>query len=452
MGYRKFYIIAVIRTILMIVTIFLFVYLFSHSRLFVVTGLVGLAIIIQTLLIIRYVTQSNRYLTRFLDAVKYSEFTQNFEVDGLGKSFDELKSSFNNVIEEFQKIRNEKEEQYFFLQNVIHHIGVSMLAYDKDGNVEMFNNATKRLFRKNTIKNIKELADISPEIVDVLLKLKTGERTLIRIQDSDDILQLIIFAKEFKIRDQIITLVSIQNIQDELEEKEMEAWQNLIRVLTHEIMNSITPIVSLTSTANSILSDIDKQCNDENPELPLDTFKDLQSALKTINKRSTGLMHFVETYRNLTKIPRPEFSIFKVSDLYSGIATLLEQDLKKENISLKYDIDPLDLELTADEELIDQVLINLVKNSIHALEGINNPAIRLHAYLSERGRIILQVEDNGQGIIADVLDKIFIPFFTTKQGGSGIGLSLSRQILRLHGGTISARSLPNEKTVFTIRF
>lgn len=186
--------------------------------------------------------------------------------------------------------------------------------------------------------------------------------------------------------------------------------------------------------------------------MDLATVDEIQQALQTINKRSTGLLHFVNTYRNLTRIPKPNFKITKVKDLFKNILLLMDEEIKRTEIAFDVSIEPEDLEVSADEELIEQVLINLIKNSIHALEGRKEGRIILKAILNKRGRVIMQVIDNGQGIIKEVLDKVFIPFFTTKQRGSGIGLSLSRQILRLHGGTISAYSEPEKETVFTLTF
>ncbi len=451
MVFKTFVLNVIFRVLLLSLTIITFFYLVFKTEYYTSCCLIGGLLALQIVFMIKYVARTNRYVTSFLEAIKYSEFTRSFEVEGLGTSFDKMNLAFNSVIKEFQKIRDEKEQQYFFLQNVIQHIGISMIAYHQDGSVEMYNNATKRLFRKSSLRNINDLSDSSQELVDCLFGLKTGERALIKINDDDDILQLTVYAKEFKIREQMLTLVSIQNIQNELEEKEMEAWQKLIRVLTHEIMNSITPIVSLTSTVNMMLDDTKESANEFSPELA-ETFEDIEQALKTINKRSTGLLHFVETYRNLTRIPKPDFSIFKINDFFANLTHLLEEDLRRGNVQLHVSVEPGNLELTADEELMEQVFINLIKNSIQALIETKKPVIKLKAFLTERGSVMLQVEDNGQGIIQEVLDKIFIPFFTTKPTGSGIGLSLSRQIVRIHGGTISARSIPGEQTTFIMRF
>ncbi len=452
MVYKNYKIRTIVRVVVLTSTIFLLTYLLANTKFYASAILVAAFIVAQVIWLIKHVNKTNQYLTSFLEAVKYSEFTRSFELEGLGSSFDEMKGIFNNVISEFQKIRDEKEEQYFFLQNVTQHIGISMIAYQKNGNIEMYNNATKRMFRKSNLRNIQDLSDVSEELVSILQNLKTGDKALVKLQDNDEIYQVVIYAKEFKIRNQILTLVSIQNIQNELEEKEMEAWQKLIRVLTHEIMNSITPIVSLTSTVNTMITDLK---DDEAAKLSDDvteSIDDIKDALKTINKRSSGLLHFVETYRNLTKIPKPNFTIFKISQLFNNIKSLLNKEIQNTNINFKIEINPVDLELAADEELIEQVLINLIKNSIHALANTPDAKIILRAYLTERAKTIVQIEDNGQGIIQEVLDKIFIPFFTTKPTGSGIGLSLSRQIIRLHGGTISANSIPDERTTFTMRF
>jgi signal transduction histidine kinase len=236
-----------------------------------------------------------------------------------------------------------------------------------------------------------------------------------------------------------------------LEEQEMEAWQKLIRVLTHEIMNSITPIASLSSTINELLKDIDTSDN-EPQEIDDETVIDIQNSLKTIHKRSVGLIHFVESYRNLTRIPKPKFNIIPVKEVFDNVYLLMEKDVNQLGIECVMDISPSSLELTADEDMIEQVLINLVKNAIHSLTDTKNPRIEIKAFLDRRGRIAVQVIDNGPGILPEVIDKIFVPFFTTKPDGSGIGLSLSKQILRMHGGTLTAKSEPNKETIFTMRF
>jgi len=263
------------------------------------------------------------------------------------------------------------------------------------------------------------------------------------------LLQLSIYATGFVLHKQQLMLVAMQDIQGALEEKEMKSWQNLIRVLTHEIMNSITPIASLASTAHGLLKD-EREC--ELPESLNETIGDVRHALNTIEKRSKGLLTFIENYRKLTRIPKPDFKIVSVKDLFERVEHLMKDQFQAHSIEFKKQIDPLSLSLTADQALIEQVLINLCKNAVEALNGVARPKIKLKAGTDAHGNPVIKVIDNGRGIPEDVAGRIFIPFFTTRQQGSGIGLSLSRQIIRLHKGTIGVTSTPNEKTVFKLRF
>ncbi len=451
MIFRKFKVVAIFRILLLAATIFLFFFSLT-TRYHITSVIVGVIIVYEIYSLIRFVDKTNRDLASFLESIRFAEFTRSFQVEGMGSSFDELNKAFNAVIKDFQTVRSEKEEHYHYLQSIVQNIDVSIIAFQKNGNVEMINKAAKRLFQINNLKNITALEPLSTELVNTLLNIKPGENPLVKVQDEDDILQLAINSSEFKIHDKLIILATIKNIQSVLEEQETEAWQKLIRVLTHEIMNSITPIASLSSTLDIMLKGISSENQNSSIKMDLTTVDEIQQALQTINKRSTGLLHFVNTYRNLTRIPKPNFKITKVKDLFKNILLLMDEEIKRTEIAFNVSIEPEDLEVSADEELIEQVLINLIKNSIYALEGRKEGKIILKAILNKRGRVIMQVIDNGQGIIKEVLDKIFIPFFTTKQRGSGIGLSLSRQILRLHGGTISAYSEPEKETVFTLTF
>lgn len=424
--------------------------LLNYSGFYASIIILFLLVVYQIHSLIRLVNKTNLDITNFLESVRYADFTQNFEVQGMGSSFNELKDTFNSVMADFQKIRSEKEEHYFYLKNIIEHVNVSIIAYRENGDVEMINNAAKKMFGISRIKNIDALENWSPELVHQLRNLRGGNKRLVKVSQEDDILQLSVSVKEFIISKVTIFLVTIKDIQSELEDHEMEAWQKLIRVLTHEIMNSIAPISSLTSTANLLINEVSTELDDKDSAEMVENISDVQTALKTIEKRSNGLIKFVETYRNLTKIPKPNFSIFPVEKLFTDIISLLKDSLKENKINYLVDIEPKELEMTADELLLEQVIINLLKNSIQAIAGKKDGKIELTARKNNRGKVVIQVKDNGQGILEDVKDKIFIPFFTTKSKGSGIGLSLSRQILRLHNGTISVKSQPNVETVFTL--
>ena len=413
--------------------------------------ILGLIIIFQICSLIEYVEKSNRDYVRFLEAIKYEDFSLSFSGKKLGKSFDELKTAFNDVLRKFQKTRAEKEEHHRYMQTVVQHIGIGLLSFETDGEVKLVNTAAKRLLKVNVLKNINSLKHGNPLLVETLFQLKPGDKKLVKIEKNGETQQVIIYGTEFILREQKYTLVSLQNIQTELEEKEMEAWQNLIRVLTHEIMNSITPIASLASTVNNLLADCQNDTQ-KCAQLESETIEDISSAAQTIEKRSKGLLNFVESYRKLTRIPRPDFQIFTISYLFSRIEQLMKTKMEEDKINFFSDIDPESLELTADPEMVEQVLINLLLNAIDAVKTKQKGKIKLLARMDSMGRVIIQVSDNGAGIIQSVLDKIFIPFFTTKQEGTGIGLSLSKQIMRLHRGNISVTSEPGVETVFTLRF
>ncbi len=451
MVYKNFRLICILRVLFLGATFFLFFYLITRTTLYALSLITGLIIIYEIYSLINYVERTNRDLTRFLDAIKYEDFSQTFIGAGFGSSFNDLKTAFNAVLTKFQQTRAEKEEHFRYLQTVVQHVGIGLITFQPNGDVALINNAAKRLLKVVRLKNINELRKFSKQLVDTLLKMQPGEKKLVKIQDVNEFLQLAIYSTEFILRENKYTLVSLQNIQSELEEKEMEAWQNLIRVLTHEIMNSVTPISSLASTVNEMLTDSSEKRAASKP-ICEETIDDVRGAVHTIEKRSKGLLHFVESYRKLTRIPRPNFDIFPVSSLFDRVASLMKTQIGDNGINFETQVDPESLELTADAEMVEQVLINLVLNSIDAVKYKHDGKIQLNSKMDERGRVIIQVIDNGPGIDEDVMEKIFIPFFTTKEHGSGIGLSLSKQIMRLHRGTITVQSNKGETTVFTLRF
>jgi signal transduction histidine kinase len=308
----------------------------------------------------------------------------------------------------------------------------------------------KQLFNIHHIRNIKELKALNEDLPSVLLKMKAGDRNLVKIITDDELRQIAISATQFRMRGEEFTLVSMQDIHAELEEKEIESWQKLIRVLTHEIMNSMTPITSLITTAQDVIFREEEKLKMN--DLDEDDMEIIDTALRTIKSRSQGLLNFVEIYRNLTRIPKPNFRYFEVIDLFDRAHELLKPKLDKFNIRCTVKVSPEDLKVTADPDLIDQVVINLLLNAIDAVKNIDHPEIKVFASMNNNGRVVINLKDNGHGIKPDILDKIFMPFFTSKKEGSGIGLSLSRQIMHLHKGTISVRSAQGEGATFTLTF
>ena len=452
MVYKHFRLHIILRVVLISASVLLFFFLLLQTDLLATIVIVGAAIVYQIYALIRFVDQTNRDLARFLLAIRHGDYSQTFTPKASGKSFQELNDAFNEVISFIQEQRSEKEEQYWYLQAVVQHIGIGLIAFRKNGEIDLMNNAAKKILRmlvhpapkipsEINIRNIESLGKINAPLADAVQQLSEGGKKIVKVQTSDDIFHLAVYATVFKLGGDKYTIVSFQNIGRELEEREMEAWQKLIRVLTHEIMNSVTPIASLASTGSSLVKH----------EVTNESLEDVRDAFQTIEKRSEGLLHFVNAYRNLTRIPKPSFQIKPVKNLFDNVARLYKSRFAECSIALQTSVDPKKLDVTADPELIEQVLINLVKNSADVLQGRSNAVIRLTARLDPQGRVVMQVADNGPGIDPEAIDKIFIPFFTTKENGSGIGLSLARQIMRLHGGSINVRSEPDVETVFTLR-
>lgn len=453
MTFKNYRLNTIVRILLIALSFFLLFKTIDSEKYIITPIVLAFLIIIQTITLIVYTEKNNRHFINFLQAIKFQNYTSKIQIEGLGTSFDDLQKEFNAVLNEYQQIKNDKEKHNFYLQNIIEHIDIAILVYNFAGEILIINRAAKNLFEVSEIDNISNLSEWNEELKNTLLEIKANEDKLLKIIAEDDLMQLSIHCDEFIIQNQKVKLVSIKNIQTELEAKEIDAWQKLIRVLTHEIMNSIAPISSLASTVNTMIEDITvengiKSFNNHENE----AFDDIKKALETIKNRSEGLIHFVETYRNLTKIPKPDLSIFEVKNLLLNVVNLFETDFKEKNIEFEISVIPENLKITADEKLIEQVLINLVKNSLSALETRQNKSLILKSFIDNKARKLIQICDNGEGIIPDVLEKIFIPFFSTKQNGTGIGLSLSRQIMRLHGGSITVFSEPEKQTIFTLSF
>jgi two-component system nitrogen regulation sensor histidine kinase NtrY len=425
------------------------VYTGFNPEMIVTTAIFAIAVVLQLTELYRFISKTNRSLTRFLESVKYSDFASGFTADNkLGKSFKDLNIAFNQVLEAFRKARSEKEEHLLYLNTIVEHVSTGLISFDNEGNVELINATAKRFLKTETLRNIEELIETQSRLYKVLFDLPTGKSSLFRMEGD---IQLSVTATEIILRGKKVKLVALQNIQPELQKKELEAWQNLTKVLRHEIMNSITPIASLTSTLKDVLVEDLKHIKGKF-ELPEEAVDDLQDGLDTIAGRSQGLIKFIDAYRDYTSIPLPEIKSIAAEDLFEHISQLLKIEIRKSKIDFKYTIEPPEMMLHVDEELIEQVLINLIKNAIEALEGIENPSIMLKAELNELNNPKITVTDNGPGIVMEALEQVFIPFYTTKKTGSGIGLSLSRQIMQLHNGTLTVDSKLGEQARFTLNF
>lgn len=446
----------VFRVILLCVTIGLLAYIVQNTEYVVSSLLIGLIILIQMIALIRFVETTNTKLKRFFEAISYNDFSQTFFSTKKEDTFAELGEVFNDVIEKFKSERSKGEESYRYLQTVVQHIGIGLFSFNQNGEIELLNTAAKRLLDVNVLRSIEQLKDIDEGLYQGVMDLHSGSRTLLNTVISNQRKQLAVYATEFRMKGDNYKLISLQNITSELDEKEMEAWQNLTQVLAHEIMNSITPIASLSDTVNTML--MGDVFGSETPEpIPQETLDDVKDALGTINKRSLGLMRFVNSYRNITQLPQPVFEVLTVNEVLSRVSNLMKGEAQKQRVVITTKVEPDSLEITADSQLIDQALINIVKNAFKALRETENPCINLVGHLDSSGKPVIEIIDNGPGIKPAVLEKIFVPFYTTGKsveigGGTGIGLSLSRQIMRMHRGTLRVSHSQPGRTVFELRF
>ena len=395
----------------------------------------------------QYVTGLNRKLTRFLESVRYSDFTVAFRADSnMGPSFRNLNEQFNEVLDAFRLARAEKEANLHYVNTIVQHVSVGLLTFDATGQVELVNQTALRLLGIYRLRTLTDLNATHPDLAG-LLRSATGASALVAYQTGTDG-ELSVRCTAVRLRGRLVTVASLQNIRSELQQRELEAWQNLTKVLRHEIMNSITPIVSLAGTMRDIVeTDLAKPVAHD-PHLT-ESVNDLRDALTTIEQRGAGVMQFVDAYRHFTTIPQPVFADVSVENLLRNVAQLAQSDAQKSRITITA-ASP-NLAIRADAGQIEMVLLNLIKNAVESLENTENPAIRLEA-ASDGPHVVIRVSDNGPGIEPEALEQIFIPFYTTKKTGSGIGLSLSRQIMQLHGGQLTAESTPGRGSTFRLVF
>lgn len=429
--------------------VFAFITASSDRSWFLMLALLA-AIGFQVMQLMKLVETSNENIASFLDSIRFDDLSQSFKTDSTDPSVQKLHRELNEALSKLRLTRREKDSEYQFFKNIVQHVGIGLLTFKRDGSIQIMNSAAKRLLRITKADRIEDLKEVSEPLVEAFKKLKTGGRELLRLTFGDETIQLSVFAIELTLRDEEVKLISMSNIQSELEEKEMEAWQNLVRVLTHEIMNSVTPISSL---AGIVEEDLKKRIDRPTEEtLKKEDLEDMYLSLQTISKRSAGLIKFVKEFRTLTHIPKPKLAEVPVKELLDELALLHKKELVDHSIVIGVDVTPANLFILADKTMIEQVLINLIKNAIQAFEDQPDKRIELKAYANEKGRTVISVKDNGSGIDAEALEKIFIPFFSTKKTGSGIGLSLSKQIMRQHEGNITVKSTLGEGTEFLLRF
>ena len=393
----------------------------------------------------RYVNDTNRRLARFFESVRYSDFAIRFSsAREKGDSFTEVNRQFNEVLEAFRQTRAEKEANLLFLNTIVQHLSTGLLAFDAQMNVLVSNNAAFQLLGVYRLHHLNDLPEHHGPLIRFTRDLDTRGKVLYQPETGR---QLSVRGVFLNLQGRAVRLLTIQNIYPELQRKEIDAWRNLTRVLRHEIMNSVTPIVSLVETAQDIVRyDLEQNV----------VTADLAEALEVVAARSLGLVNFVEAYRSFTSIPQPKLENLSARKMIERVLSLTKAEHKELGIKVEAGIEPEDLQLLADPAQIEMVLINLLKNAREAIAGDDQPPaeqrIALRAGADARGRPFIEVEDNGPGIPPELLEDIFIPFFTSKETGTGVGLSISKQIMQLHGGDIRVSASPGEGTRFVLEF
>lgn len=429
MAYKNFKYPLIFRICLILISVVLIIasYRVENTYYFLVPLIVTIILLINLFFFV-----SNRFaeMDDFLESIKYRDFSRFFnEVSG-GKNTQELHKRFNEAIKTIKTIHSEKEVQHLYLRHILEMVDTGIIAYNtQSGKVLLINQALKNILDIPEFKKIDFLQKRKTDFYDKICIPNHSKPTTIAISIGQEKLNLLVSDSLFKMDDDFYKIIAVQNIDDTIDHTESEAWKKLLSVMTHEIMNSISPISSLAETLQYHVKDFM-----ENPqENPLN-IEDLQIGMESIKKRSEGLMMFAKTYRSLHKITQLNLTTVAIADLFDNIKHLLQPSLQQ--VKLEFHLADPNLKLDIDRHLIEQVLINLILNAIDATEPIENPQIIISASMNLKGEISITVQDNGTGIPEEILDTIYVPFFTTKKNGSGIGLSLSKQIMLLHQGKI----------------
>lgn len=449
---NRFHIITMIRVVLIAATCLVIAYAVIKRADWYIALNFMLLLVIEVILLLRYINRINRDLTNFFGAISSDDSSIVYKKVASSRSFEMLYSLFDLVNQKIQRLKIENTQRSFYLQHLVENAGIGIISFKSGGEIDIINPSARILLNIQASKPIRNLADLDQGTVNQLRNLLPGRQHLVQFRVNDELFPLSVRVSEFIIQAETIRLVTFQNIKHELEENELVSWQKLIRTLTHEIMNSVGPISSSIRTIKSFFQEIPAESGNQNIQLTDEKITDTVRGLDIIDERAQGMMEFVDKFRSLTIIPALHHANLKVNDLLQGIKLLFAAETNTRNIELSVRVDPESLVVSADKQLIEQVLINLVMNSIQALDGKNSKKIVLAAFMDYAGRVIIQVSDNGIGIREEIRDKIFVPFFTTREKGSGIGLSLSRQIMRMHGGVIIFKSNPGEETVFSLVF
>jgi len=405
-------------------------------------------VIYEVLDLIRFQKKAQDEVNQFVESVHYRDFSRHFDVRKAPNELKPLRKGFNEINSTFKLISRERETQYQYLQKVLELVDTGILSYELEtGDISWINESFKKLMGIPYLKTIHSLEKREPDLCREVLALKPGDSKIVTMTRNQQLVKILVTASIMRSEDKLNKLVAFQNVSEALDETESKAWQKLLNVMTHEIMNSVAPISSLADTLKNRL---------QSPEIansPVSSqLEDLELGIDTIKRRSEGLLKFTESYRSLNKITKLDLTRIRVRNLFENLNSLMRPTLEKKKIELEIILRDPTLAIEADINLIEQVLINLLVNAIEAVKDSEHPRIILSAEIQSNNKTLVKVTDNGLGMPPELLDKIFIPFFSTRKTGSGIGLSLCKQIMLLHKGNIQVQSSEGKGSAFILQF
>lgn len=407
-------------------------------------------LVILTTNLISFLNSTNKKIKFFFDSVRNDDSNLSFPVETRNPALKELYKSMNRVNHQIQqlKIENRQQEQYF--RTLLEHLAAGIITFNDKGFILHANSSAKKLLSIDVLNHLQQIERKDQKLFDAISNIKPYERKLVAFSGEDGEIELSLKATSFKTNENELIILSIQDIKNELDEKEIDSWMKLIRVLMHEIMNSITPITSLSESLSNIYNEDGIPVTPD--KITSRTIATTLQGLNVIKEQGKGLTSFVESYRKLTRVPEPERKSFKVTDMLDRVKILYNSLDKSDRMELSVSLKNADLEIFGDQNLISQVLLNLLKNALEANENSPDGKIRIVASEGSNLHHEICVIDNGPGIPEENIDEIFVPFFTTRENGSGIGLSISKQIMKAHGGNLKVRSVPGKETVFCLSF
>lgn len=393
-------------------------------------------------------TKAEEEVKSFVESIHYRDFSRNFNVQNAPHELQPLRKGFNDINSTFKLITREKETQFQYLQKILELVDTGILSYEiETGEIVWMNESLKKMLLTPYLKTIYSLEKRDPVLYEQLIGVKPGNSVVVTVRQEKNNLRVLVSATVFQTDDKLFKLIAFQNVNEALDETESKAWQRLLSVMTHEIMNSVAPISSLADTLHNRLQESGKKTGEDTG-----LAEDLTIGIDTIKKRSEGLLKFAEVYRNLNKVTQPNLKQVYVRDLFENMHHLMEPTLLQKKIEMDIVLKDPTLSLDLDHNLIEQVLINLIVNAMDAVKETESPRITLSAVEMVNKKIVIKVIDNGLGMSEEVMNNIFIPFFSTKKNGSGIGLSLCKQIMMLHKGNITVQSIEGKGTSFALQF